>query len=557
MAPPERQVYPELMSSSSPSALKTLRIGLLLICGVLSLSAQDAPTAKPAPLDGWQAVSSAIEFSDEATALVALKSLPSSPMDQEAAGECFGAALKKGFVQVCRSILKSGLMMPQEVDGSPHLIEADGSTLLMDAVKEGFPPASLELLIKDLRVPVDARTDSGMTALRFALEKGDIRSIQLLISHGAKPDPECWNVSGREVPGALLHYMVDSHLFPFPEESRSRFGLTARLADMGDPAFFARVVARGLEPQVHDPSGRTLLHLLSSPAAIRMVVQIYHLDVNARTKPDPTPWCGTGWDGICRSHTPLELAIRSNRQDWVAVLLELGADVQAVDEGGDQPLHFAMGSTPEIVDLLLKHGASLQWKNKKGVTPLQMALCFPQMASHLLKTGVNLSDEDKAFAVREAPTEVLIPLLQSAEVDPFHPYPSIGSPLAYVLVNRNLAVITSFLPAGDLGNPLTDQGETALHLLVQNSSLFQKDLIALINRIECPVNAVNSRGETALLLAVKRGRRDGAAALIARGADTRIRDKEGKSPLDYALEIRAKIPPSYWAELDPIIALLH
>lgn len=62
-------------------------------------------------------------------------------------------------------------------------------------------------------------------------------------------------------------------------------------------------------------------------------------------------------------------------EEIIKLLLEWGADVRAVDEGGDTPLHIAAlnGYTPAIL-LLLEHGSDISAQNDWGETALHMAI---------------------------------------------------------------------------------------------------------------------------------------------------------------------------------------
>ena len=109
--------------------------------------------------------------------------------------------------------------------------------------------------------------------------------------------------------------------------------------------------------------------------------------------------------------TPCQLAASCNKDDWIEILVTNGADVNAKDNAGDAPLHYAAyqnsleavtalvtyekidvnaknedKDTPlhiacrvnarKIVAVLLEHGAKVQEKNKRGFTPLALARKF-------------------------------------------------------------------------------------------------------------------------------------------------------------------------------------
>jgi ankyrin repeat protein len=77
----------------------------------------------------------------------------------------------------------------------------------------------------------------------------------------------------------------------------------------------------------------------------------------------------------CRNEsgdTPLLLAARHGREELVRLLLENGADVNAVNQDGDNVL-FAAAECPDnvsVLDLLLRAGAKINARNKMGRTAL-------------------------------------------------------------------------------------------------------------------------------------------------------------------------------------------
>ena len=78
----------------------------------------------------------------------------------------------------------------------------------------------------------------------------------------------------------------------------------------------------------------------------------------------------------------------------VKALIEEGADVNAKNENGWSPLHWAvMLEHKEIVELLIAHGADVNAKNKWGWTPLHMAalFCRTEIAKFLLSHGADVN----------------------------------------------------------------------------------------------------------------------------------------------------------------------
>jgi ankyrin repeat protein len=95
-----------------------------------------------------------------------------------------------------------------------------------------------------------------------------------------------------------------------------------------------------------------------------------------------------------------ELIDELNKEDWDDVdaskikdLLDRGADLEAKDNDGNTPLHFAsMRNDLELAKLLLDKGADLEANNECRRTPLHVATCWNriEITKFLLERGADV-----------------------------------------------------------------------------------------------------------------------------------------------------------------------
>jgi ankyrin repeat protein len=93
--------------------------------------------------------------------------------------------------------------------------------------------------------------------------------------------------------------------------------------------------------------------------------------------------------------TLMEYAVTKTRADIMSLLIEYGANVNAVNEDGMSILHFAVASNkPVMVGILASNGANMSAVARRGMTALHLAAYagFADVARELVKNNANITD---------------------------------------------------------------------------------------------------------------------------------------------------------------------
>jgi len=190
----------------------------------------------------------------------------------------------------------------------------------------------VDLLLKR-GAPINARNLAGSTALFAAAERGQTAVVQRLIDRGA-----------------------DASL-----KGRSGLSLVAAAAFAGRASLVKLLLEHGADGQAPDDTGKTPIIYAAASGQLQIVKLLLaqNIDVNARYANDLTllMWaCG-----------PDDSVAEPQALEVVSYLVGAGAHIDDRDARGRTALMIsAEGNRPEVVKLLLAHGADPALQDKAG-----------------------------------------------------------------------------------------------------------------------------------------------------------------------------------------------
>lgn len=318
-------------------------------------------------------------------------------------------------------------------------------------------------------VDVNAKV-RGDTALYRACSAPDVATITALIRAGADPGIMCTN-SGDEFAGIGGAY--------FSQGSQPRSNSFHRVCGL-ERGWRGRYI-RALEPD----DWQTIISLFS-----RAGVDIHQRDFLGRTA--------------------LHGAIGS--PVLTRLLLDAGADADAVDNSGSAPLH-KIGNMDCMMLLVEQGNANIELTRDDGCTPLLCMLASSGSATDLILKFLEYGPNCNAVDGR-------------------------GNGVLHILLGKgtsNTAVVKALLKAGADPNLKNREGQTSLHTL-ESVTKGNMELLDLLLEAGANINAVDGNGMTLFFRLASRslrsygcdkGSHDDLRWLIDRGASAFFRDSNG------------------------------
>lgn len=324
----------------------------------------------------------------------------------------------------------------------------DGATPLYVCSECSQPKIATYLLENGARDSVNVKY-KGNTSLHVAAAKGNIEVLQLLLDHGADlgatrtdgrtafHDAATWgNVEAVKLMlknGAEINAVDNERFTPLLLSTfYSRHEVSQLLLEMGADwkkpndggwtvlhfaagAGFVDIVKRlidsGADKNGTDDTGMTPMAIAASTGQQDVIDYLIRLGANDESGFPAYQAASSGQLDVVKffleynpsilntasktGETLLQIAVKKNHPAVLRCLLDRGADVDIVENGGWTPLHGAAEwNYPDMVRALVDHGADIHAKSESGSTPLRCAVdCGNlEIADYLLECGADSSE---------------------------------------------------------------------------------------------------------------------------------------------------------------------
>jgi ankyrin repeat protein len=232
--------------------------------------------------------------------------------------------------------------------------------------------------------------------------------------------------------------------------------------------------------------------------------------------------------------TILHLAVQHNT-DIIPTLIEMGVDLDAVNEGGYTALHLAICfHREECARTLIEHGANLEIKTETMQTALHLALKdHPSIVRYLIEKDANIQaadvDGDKPIHVACHSNPMCIWILVEAGADVNEQNYEDVTPL-HLTSLQFPSMIPYLVEKGADIHAVDSTGNTVLHYTIRGMSEGCASVVAYYLDRGMDINEQNCEGKTALHEACSYERKDVIQLLLERGADSTIKDGHGNTP---------------------------
>ena len=378
---------------------------------------------------------------------------------------------------------------------------------------------------------------NGERLLVAAVCSGNTEAVRVLLQHGYEAD---WGIGNSSDTGHVvpLHVAI-SRSSPQIVDVLLNYNASTEFRDIdGDTAIIAATSANRTTVVQKLIAAKACVNVtgFEGNAAIHRAIEVSNLDLIHSlldAKADINKENNQGY-------TPLMIACEYGFVDCVQVLLERGASVSLTNKDRRTALHLAaVDGSLELLQLLMKTDINLNAVDTLGNTSLIIATFMRHsfFAEELLKQGadVNIQGEHSRTAAHWACKNGLETLLgeilkqESSEFDT----PDVNNDTPCLLAAKSGQHFCQSILL-DAGADFCHQGVLGNNVLHWAALIGCPDfLVRMVLARGVTVDAINDKGNTALILAAAHNRHPLMVSLMEHHCDVNIRGADGKTALHW------------------------
>ena len=270
---------------------------------------------------------------------------------------------------------------------SANFLDNDGSRPVHRAAHNS---QILQMLVEK-GADINLRDLNGETALHWAAQKGSVDSVEWLLANGAVVNPTSGvghtplhtaAKSGRE---QVCRILLESGADLEQHTTQTRSTPLHSAAETGNLAVVEILLDFNADPWARNKWKETPLHVASQIGHAEIVERLLHTSVGAATL-ESAEENGGG---------PLHEAAANNNAIICQILLKAGARLDHLDNDGCSPLVLAIQrGHRSTMDVLLEAHASIAIIDPAAYPPLHASVKHTGLLSHLLDLGVDINAVD-------------------------------------------------------------------------------------------------------------------------------------------------------------------
>ncbi|XP_059473664.1 uncharacterized protein LOC132195582 [Neocloeon triangulifer] len=433
---------------------------------------------------------------------------------------------KLGFLEVLEACQKKGINLDQQND----LLE----TPLMFACYYGHEEC-VEYLLSLHTGNINQTSKVGKFPLLFAAATNHFNVCNMLLQHGADINlKDSDGIGPLHIAIGRKHFdlalwLLEQEDFVIDDEA------VQITVTKGNAQILEKLRSKNADLLKKDERFRSPAHLAAISGNTECLGMLLDLDtpkVNIEEK--------------CHSdYTLLHLAAKEGHAEVIKLLLERGAQTNARDFQGVQPLHLAVIQSHEECALLLleKDSSGINERLPSGESLMHFAAKMSggsKLLEELIRAGGDTTAKSAdgksvmSFAISAGNVSAVKLLLNEFDKDEINHKDDGYGPLAFAVLLDQPEIFEVLADAGADLNLADDLGRTAaFYALVKSDEVFER----IISRDGVNINAETNKKRCLLFCAAESGELNKMKMLVKRGLNVNKKDLNGQTPLTAAIRL--------------------